>query len=119
MFALAMLACSDDSVASRLEGSWYGDSIENVDVAHLPSATGWVKATTLDFTDDTVTISIPAQLPRSGIYRVLQTELDNVTLQIQRRDGTLDLARFTVDDPRRLRWHLSNGRTIVMRRASH
>ena len=64
----------------RLQGRWLGDSIENVPEAQLQKATGWVKGTALEFSGSKVTVTIPAESPRTGQFKVMKAEGDAVTV---------------------------------------
>jgi hypothetical protein len=111
-----LLGC-DHPVQRRLEGRWLGESVENVELSKLANATGWVKGTAFEFERDAVTIAIPGELPRSAPYKVLRADHGRVTIQMQRGNGAVDVARFTLDDDHLLRWHLTGGRAVVLRRA--
>ncbi|HVK70425.1 MAG TPA: hypothetical protein VM694_38495, partial [Polyangium sp.] len=56
----------------RLQGRWLGESIENVPEPHLAKAMGWVKGTAFEFTGGKVTVTIPAESPRTGSFRVTE-----------------------------------------------
>ena len=103
-------------VQKKLEGRWLGDSVENFDDDAVASATGWAKGASMEFAGSTVTVSIPAEEPRSGKYKVVSVHEGDIELSIQRRDGALDRVRFKLDDERSMRWVLDDGRAVVLRR---
>ncbi len=117
LVAVAFSGCADP-VQQQLQGRWFGENVENVEAEHLASVTGWVKGTSFEFSGDEVTVAIPGELPRSGPYTVLRAERSRLTLQFQRSDGALDVAQFSVEDEHSMRWHLSGGRAILLRRTN-
>jgi hypothetical protein len=119
--ALAALAssgvgCGGHPVQKKLSGRWHGARIENVDGEALAAATGWVKGTSMEFADSTLTVAIPAEEPRTGEYRVVRVREDDVRLSIARSDGGVDQLNLKLDGERSLRWMIGAGRAIVMRR---
>jgi hypothetical protein len=112
------LACSGcgHPVQKKLEGRWLGDSVENFDDGHVAAATGWAKGTSLEFAGSTMTVSIPAEEPRSGKYKVARVHNSDVELAVLRDDGRTDKARFKLDDEHSIRWMLGDGRAVVLRR---
>jgi hypothetical protein len=90
--------------------------VEQVDDAALASATGWAKGTMLEFSGSTLTVSIPAEEPRSGKYRVERVNKDDVTLAVARPNGTNDQLRLRLEGDSSMRWLLAGGRAIIMRR---
>ena len=103
-------------VQKKLEGRWLGDSVENFDDDVVASATGWAKGASMEFAGSTVTVTIPAEEPRSGKYKVVSVHEGDVELAISRRDGAVDKVRFKLDDERSMRWVLDDGRAVVLRR---
>jgi hypothetical protein len=103
-------------VQKKLEGRWLGDSVENFDDDVVASATGWAKGASMEFAGSTVTVTIPAEEPRSGKYKVVSVHEGDIELAIQRRDGAVDKVRFKLDDERSMRWVLDDGRAVVLRR---
>ena len=103
-------------VQKKLEGRWLGDGVENFDDDVVASATGWAKGASMEFAGSSVTVTIPAEEPRSGKYKVVSVHEGDVELAIQRRDGAVDKVRFKLDDERSMRWVLDDGRAVVLRR---
>jgi hypothetical protein len=103
-------------VQKKLEGRWLGDGVENFDDDAVASATGWAKGASMEFAGSSVTVTIPAEEPRSGKYKVVSVHDSDVELSIQRKDGAVDRVRFKLDDERSMRWMLDDGRAVVMRR---
>lgn len=99
----------------KLEGRWQGDTVENVDDEIRAVATGWARGTLLEFAGSTVTITLPAEDPRSADYAIVAEEGSAITVAIQGRAGE-EKTRFFVDSEKSLRWDIGDGRAIVMRR---
>ena len=103
----------------RLQGRWLGETIENVNVSHLTKAMGWVKGTALEFTGSKATVMIPAESPRTGTFRVTEAEGDRVTVSFLREEGGRDEAEFQFVGDGQLRWHIGDGREIVLVKAQN
>jgi hypothetical protein len=103
-------------VKRKLEGRWLGDSVENFDDEHVAAATGWVKGVSFEFSGSILTVAIPAKEPRSGTYEVAKVRESDVELAVQRPDKQTDRTRFILDDEHNIRWSLSDGRAVVLRR---
>ncbi len=113
--SLSVLACQHP-VKQRLEGTWRGEGVENIDNKHLAAATGWAKGTALEFSGSRIKIALPAEEPRSGRYSVVKVEGDRVLLAVQdseQRDrGKL---RMILDQAHLLRWDIGDSRYVIMR----
>jgi len=99
-----------------LEGRWRGASVENFDDAQVAAATGWARGTELSFRGRRVTVAVPAEEPRTGSYTLQGIEDRTVTLSVLGADGEQSLMQLIVDDEATLRWVLSEGRTVLMKR---
>ena len=116
----AMLACAGcgASPASKLEGKWVGDRIDNVSAEHVAPATAWVKATTLEFAGDKLTVTIPGEPPRKGTFKIAKADGDKLVLSVHRKEsGARDEAIFTVHGDKTLRWDVGQSREITLIRA--
>ncbi len=102
----------------KLEGRWYGDSVENFDERDIAAATGWVKSFSMEFSGSSVTVAIPTDDPRSGSYTIASAHDNDVVLAIKRKDGSVDKAKLRIDDDDNIRFMLADGRAIVMQRAN-
>ena len=114
---LPAAAGCEKSPKDRLQGRWLGESIENVPTAQLQKATGWVKGTAIEFTGNKVTVTIPAETPRSGTFKVARVEGETVVLSFLREEGVRDEAEMQLVGDHTLRWRLGGGREIVMLKA--
>ncbi|MCC6553200.1 MAG: hypothetical protein IT372_09295 [Polyangiaceae bacterium] len=117
--ALTLPAAAGCSKAprDRLQGRWYGESITNAPADQAAKATGWVKGTAIEFSGSKATVTIPAESPRSGTFKVARVEGDRVTVAFMRPEGGRDEADFRLDpQDRTLRWDIGAGREVVLRR---
>lgn len=103
----------------RLQGRWYGETVENVPADQVARATGWVKGTAIEFAGNKVTVTVPAETPRSGTFKVAKTEGERVTLAFQRPEGGLDEADFRFVTDQTLRWDIGSGREVVLTKAKN
>jgi hypothetical protein len=101
----------------RLQGRWLGEAIENVPEPQLAKATGWVKGTALEFSGNKVTVTIPAESPRTGTFRATPNEGDKVMVSFLREEGGRDEAEFRIVGEKELRWNIGEGREIVLTKA--
>ncbi|KYF65204.1 hypothetical protein BE11_01360 [Sorangium cellulosum] len=117
--ALTAVAGCSKTPRDRLQGRWYGESIDNAPVEQLTKATGWVKGTAIEFNGSKVTVTVPAETPRSGTFKVTKAEGDQVTVAFLRPEGGLDQADFRFATDHSLRWEIGDGRAIVMAKAKN
>src|SRR5688500_14810295 len=103
----------------RLQGRWLGETVENVPEAQVVKVAGWVKGAALEFSGSKVTVTIPAESPRTGQFKVTKAEGDAVTVSFLREEGGRDEAemRFVGEDT--LRWSIGSGREVVLLRAKN
>jgi hypothetical protein len=114
--AMLLLAGCGKTPKDRLQGKWLGDGIENIPPSQLAKATGWVKGTAIEFSGSKVTVTIPAETPRTGTFRVAKADGDRVTLTFLREEGGKDEATFRLADERTLRWIVASGAEIILTR---
>jgi hypothetical protein len=117
LLAFGVTACSGHPVQHQLAGRWIGEGVENVRDDALASATGWARGASLEFAGRFVTVSIPAEEPRSAKYRVLSAQGRAVKLEALRQDGGTDPLELRLDDEHRIRWLVGGGQAIVLRRS--
>jgi hypothetical protein len=118
--ALALLVASGcgGGPADKLEGKWVGERIDNVSAEQVAKATAWVKATTLEFAGDKLTVTIPTETARKGTFKVAKVEGDKVVLSVHRKDSpTRDETTFTLQGDKTLRWDIGQSREITLVRA--
>ncbi|XYH97075.1 hypothetical protein ACMHYB_56440 [Sorangium sp. So ce1128] len=117
--ALTAVAGCSKTPRDRLQGRWYGDAIENAPVDQLTKATGWVKGTAIEFNGSKVTVTLPAETPRSGTFKVTKSDGDQVTVAFLRPEGGLDEAQFRFATDQTLHWDIGAGRAIVLAKAKN
>jgi hypothetical protein len=104
--------------ADKLEGKWVGDRIDNVSAEQVARATAWVKATTLEFAGDKLTVTIPTEQARKGTFKVAKVDGDKVVLSVHRKDGQVrDETTLTLQGDKTLRWDIGQSREITLVRA--
>lgn len=113
--SLPLIACGHP-VQKKLDGTWHGEAVENFDDRDIPRATGWAKSLRFSFDGSNVTVSIAAEEPRTGKYRVRSVHNSDVVLAVARPDGKEDVTRLKLDDEHSIRWMLDSARSIVLRR---
>jgi len=109
------VACGNP-VQRQLEGRWLGDSVESFEQRELSRATGWAKGVSFEFTGAKVTVTIPAEEPRSAPYKVTGVHSSDVRLAGQRPDGKSDPLHLRIDDERSVRWMIDDSHAVVLRR---
>jgi hypothetical protein len=111
--SLSATAC-EKSPRDRLQGRWLGESIENVPVDQVQKATGWVKGAAIEFAGNKVTVTIPAETPRTGTFKVTKMEGDKLVVSFFRDEGGRDDAEMQLVGDQALRWQVGQGREVVM-----
>ena len=111
---LCGLACSK-SPKDRLQGKWLGDSINNLSPEQTADATAWVKGTSLEFTGDRMVVTIPAEQPRGGEFKIAKVDGNKLTLAVNREGGS-DTTTLAFANDGTLQWEVGEGRSITMTR---
>ena len=111
---LPVVAGCEKSPKDKLQGRWLGESIENVPSAQLTKSTGWVKGTAIEFQGNKVTVTIPAETPRTGTFKVAKAANDGLLVSFVRDEGGHDEAEMKLVGDQTLRWSIGEGREIVM-----
>ena len=112
---LGLVACGNP-VQRQLEGRWLGDSVESFEQRELSRATGWARGVSFEFTGAKITVTIPAEEPRSAPYKVTGVHASDVRLAVLRPDGKTDPLHLRIDDERSVRWMLDASHAVVLRR---
>ena len=111
---LSVLACQHP-VVKRLQGTWRGDGVENVNREQLAEATGWAKGTAMEFSGSRVKILIPTHEPRAARYDVARVRGDRVLLALHDcRQCNGEPLRLILDQYHLLRWDIGDDRYVVM-----
>ncbi|HEX5100285.1 MAG TPA: hypothetical protein VFV94_12335 [Polyangiaceae bacterium] len=116
LLSLPGLVACGNPVQRQLEGRWLGDSVEAFEQRELSRATGWAKGVSFEFTGAKVTVTIPAEEPRSAPYKVTGVHASDVRLAVQRPDGKSDPLHLRIDDERSVRWMIDASHAVVLRR---
>lgn len=98
----------------KLQGRWLGEAVENFPEAQVPRATGWVKGTAIEFNGNKVTVTVPAETPRSGTFKVARIDGDKVVVAFARDEGGTDESAFKMVTENTMKWDVGNGREIVL-----
>jgi hypothetical protein len=113
---VAAMGC-EKTPRDKLQGRWLGEAIENVPASQLAKTTGWVKGTALEFAGNKVTITIPAEAPRTGTFKVSKVEGERMLVSFVREEGGHDEAELRFTGDRTLRWVLGTGPEVVLVKA--
>lgn len=116
---LPVVAGCEKSPKDKLQGRWLGESIENVPSAQLTKSTGWVKGTAIEFQGNKVTVTIPAETPRTGTFKVAKAANEGLLVSFVRDEGGHDEAEMKLVGDQTLRWSIGDGREIVMLKAKN
>ncbi len=117
--ALPVVTGCEKTPKDKLQGRWLGEGLENVPEAQSAKALGWVKGTAFEFSGGKVTVTIPAESPRTGTFRIGKVEGDRVSLSFLREEGGKDEAIFRFVGENSLRWELGAGREVLLTRAAN
>jgi hypothetical protein len=99
----------------KLAGKWIGDRIDNVSADQVARATGWVKGTTFEFAGDKLTVTVPAEPPRKGTFKVSRMEGDKLVLSVARSDTpTYDETTLTMHNEKTMSWDIGQGREVLL-----
>lgn len=112
----ALLSGCAHPAERALHGRWLGYSVENFDLRKVAEATAWARGTSFEFSGSRLTVSVPAEEPRSGSYTFKAIEDRTVRLAILDGAGQESELELIVDDETSLRWVLGEGRAVVMKR---
>ena len=116
VFCGVLAGACDTSVGSRLSGRWLGVEVESLDGSISAGRAGWAKGTSLTFSGSTLSVALPGEAPRRGVYRVVSEDDGRLELAIAGHDGHVDRTQLTLETERLLRWHLTSVHTLLMQR---
>lgn len=115
--ALPFAAGCQKTPRDKLQGRWLGEGVENLPAQQVPKATGWVKGTAIEFAGNKVTVTVPAETPRTGTFKVARVEGEKVVVAFSRDEGGTDETAFRFVNEGTMRWDIGNGREILMIKA--
>lgn len=107
----------DKTPRDKLQGRWLGEGVESLPAAQVPKATGWVKGTALEFAGNKVTVTVPAETPRTGTFKVARIEGERVIVSFARPEGGNDEAAFRFVGENTLKWDIGGGREVLLLKA--
>jgi hypothetical protein len=118
LLALVLLSVSGcgHPIERRLEGRWLGADVENISEDRIAQAVGWIRGTSLEFSGSTLTVTIPAEDPRSAPYKVVSAHEGRVKLAVLADEKHSDTLELILDTHDSLRWRLNNGAMAVLKR---
>jgi hypothetical protein len=117
-FLLLVSGCAHPA-ARQLEGRWFGETVENFEEDDIAVATGWARGTSFEFSGSSVTVTIPAEEPRTGRYDVASVHDRDVVLHVapeEPANGAGNEVALTLLEGGGVRWHLDDQRSILLRR---
>ena len=115
--ALLLIVGCATSPKERLEGRWVGEVAESFPAGQSERVQGWARGAAFEFRGSRVTVSVPAESPRHGTFKVASIDDDQLRVTFLRAHGAADEVTFLFEGEDKLRWMLDGGRSIVMRRA--
>ena len=114
--AIPVLGGCETTPKERLEGKWVGERADNFRPEHAARVAGWVAGTSFEFKGSRVTVSIPAESPRQGTYKITKADEHELHVSFLRAHGPQDDVTFLFEGEDRMRWMLGDGRSIVLRK---
>jgi hypothetical protein len=109
LFATLLTACSSGS--AQLQGSWRGERAEGIREDQRAQASAFVAGLRIVFDRDTVTVSENGKTS-TGRYKVHHK--DKASIVIYSGEGELEPQTFVVEGKAKLRWIMSDERSIVL-----
>jgi hypothetical protein len=114
--AIPTLGGCKDTPKERLEGKWVGERADNFRPEQAERVNGWVAGTSFEFKGSRVTVSIPAESPRQGTFKLATVSEEELHITFMRAHGANDEATFFFEGEDELRWMLGDGRSIVLKK---
>ena len=115
LLSTALVGCKK-TPKQQLQGKWVGERVENFDSAQAQRASGWASGASFEFRGARVTVTIPAETPRSGTFKIAKADQNQLLLTFLRPHGAQDRVAFQLDGDKRMRWMLGDGRSILLRK---
>lgn len=113
--AAASLGGCNKSPRDKLQGKWVGETVGQVHASQQGQAETWAKNTHLEFAGNKVTVSVPAESPRSGTFKIAKVDGNEMDLLFKRPEGSEDKTRVRMNEDGKMVWMLG-GTEMVMRR---
>lgn len=113
--AWLLTACAHP-VSRQLDGRWFGETVENFSEDEIAVATGWARGTSFEFSGSTLTVTVPAEEPRTGPYEIASANDQDVVLAVSAApEAPKKQMELTLVEGGLLRWHLDEMRSILFR----
>jgi hypothetical protein len=112
---LCLTGC-EKSPRDKLQGKWVGEAVTQVHPTQQARAEGWARGTQLEFSGNRVTISVPAESPRTGTFKVEKEKGENLDVVFKRSGGGDDRTKLAFSEDGKLLWTLGGGVQVVLRR---
>lgn len=114
---LMMVAGCAKSPRDKLQGEWDGVRVENCPPSEAGHASAWVKGAAFAFNGNKVRVTIPAESPQDGTFKIAKATPDGVVLSFLRDDGSnYGEAEMRFVGDKELRWKIGDGREVVMQK---
>lgn len=113
-----LLAGCEKSPRDKLQGKWVGETVGQVHPSQQARAEGWARGAQLEFSGNRVTVSVPAESPRSGTFRIAKEDGKKLDLLFKRPEGGEDRAELAFAEDGKLLMRVGGGVEIVMKRAN-
>lgn len=117
VMCLATAGC-EKSPRDKLQGKWVGESVSQVHPSQQARAEGWARGTQLEFSGNRVTVSVPAESPRTGTFRISKEENKKLDVLFKRPEGGEDRAELALSDDGKLMLKMGGGVELVMKKAN-
>jgi hypothetical protein len=116
LLVLATTGC-EKSPRDRLQGKWIGESIQAVHPSQSGAASGWAKGTSLEFSQNKVIVSIPAESARTGTFKTTSPENGKFDVIFKRPEGGEDRATVSLaQKDKQLVLAMGGGAELVMKK---
>ena len=115
---LPCLTGCDETVKERLQGKWIGESADGFPAHQQRSTAGWLNGSSFEFQGSRVSVTLPAESPRQGTFKVTEESARTFSVSFMRATGETDAAAFDFEKDDRLRWKMDDGRSIVLKKVN-
>jgi hypothetical protein len=114
---LPALAGCESTPKERLQGTWVGERVDNFQPQQAARADGWARGMSFEFKGSRVTVSVPAESPRVGTYKITEATEDQMLVSFLRPHGASDEVTLRLEGEDKMRWMVGDGRSVLLRRA--
>lgn len=111
---VALMGCNK-SPRDRLQGKWVGESVGPIHASQRGEAETWARNTRLEFAGNKVTVSVPAESPRSGTFKVARVDEREMDLVFKRPEGGEDKTRVRMNEDGKMVWVMGSTELVMHR----